>query len=231
MSPTRLGIILVSIGALIAIATIGTFSFFFYDHNISKNVNDWGAFGSYLGGALGTPISVLALIGSVIAIYRQHLADQRENKQSVASDLLRSIERLDDSIEKNLKEMPIIFNMPGTNFPRVETNAYRLLTEFHHPMFLEEYIPKFNNDPDSLSSEFEKLTVSNSTMELLESLNFRVKFASICGQLRLLNNFIAKHNELSGHNAISIYYHSKYKGAVKKLIEAGYPIEIWDSLN
>jgi hypothetical protein len=98
----------------------------FYAQDFSPNVNDWGAFGSYLGGVLGASISTLALIGAVIAIYQQHQIDQRTKNHSIAADLMRSIERLEDTIDDSLKSVKIRVHYIGDEYE--DTDALNALT-------------------------------------------------------------------------------------------------------
>src|SRR5438309_551396 len=99
MNPLRLGVVLMVVGTILIVSTIGVFLFFFHAQQFSDKVSDWGAFGDYFSGALGASISTLALIGAVIAIYQQHQTDHRVNNHAIASDLMRTIERLEDTID------------------------------------------------------------------------------------------------------------------------------------
>ena len=56
-------------------------------------MNDWGAFGSYVGGVIGDSITPLALAGAVLAIFQQHNASVEDRNQVTAAAILRTIER------------------------------------------------------------------------------------------------------------------------------------------
>jgi len=229
MNPTRLGIILVIIGAILIISTISVFGFFFYTQKVSINVNDWGAFGSYLGGVLGTSISILALIGGVIAIYQQHRTEQRVNNQTIASDLMKSIERLEDSIDSSLKELPVAVHYPDHKV-RLDTNAFRILTGIYPPEIIANFIPKNSDDPNVIINTIIGANETLANQESFEKMHLYEIFSTTCGKLRLMRSLLSKHKELAGHNVAAIYYEKKYKVAVSRLLQAGYPLETWEDI-
>lgn len=229
MNPVRLGITLAVIGAILIVATIGVFVLFFYGQDISTDVNDWGAFGSYLGGVLGVSISSLALLGAVIAIYQQHITNGRVNDHVIASDLMRSIERLEDDIDNALQKITIGVHKNEDNL-HIETDAFRVLTGFAIPdVIVERLIPRHSNDNEVLVKTI--MGENRSDNDKYKQIELHETFATTCGKLRLMRDLLLKHKVLAGHNVTAIYYKGKYKHAVKRLRHAGYPIEAWDDMN
>jgi hypothetical protein len=230
MNPIRLGKILVIVGATLIVGTIGVFVFFFYAQDISTNVNEWGAFGSYLGGVLGVVISTLALIGAVIAIYQQHQTDQRVNNHTIASGLMRTIERLEDGIDCSLKNHTIRVHYADGKTLR-ETDAFRMLTGFgiDTPEDIAYVIPKCGDDIAAVIKNImdEKL----SAQERREKLNLYEIFLKAGSELRFMRDLLVRHKGLTGYNFTAIYYKRKYKRAVERLRQAGYPLETWDDIN
>jgi hypothetical protein len=230
MNPTRLGAVLVVIGAILIAVTIGAFAFFFYTQRVSTNVNDWGAFGSYVGGVLGASISILALIGSVIAIYLQQKTSRNEHNHRIASDLINTIERLENDIDSSLKELPVAIHYPDHKV-RLDMNAFRILTGILPPEIATNFIPKYSEDPKIV---YETLVGENknfSGQETFEKLRLYEIFSTSAGKLRRIRSLLLTHKELTGHNGYSMYYGQKYKQAVERLRQAGYPVETWDDIN
>lgn len=228
MNPVRLGTTLVIIGAILIIATTGTFLLFFHAQNFSPNITDWGAFGSYLGGVMGASISTLALIGAVIVIYQNHKAEQRASNQAIASDLMKSIERLEDGIDSSLKTLTIRAHYPELNM-HIDTEAFSVLTRIYPPKVSDSAIPRYSDDNGVLARSI--IGENLPQQEILQRINLLEIFSMATGKLRLMRNLLAQHRRLSGHNAAAIYYKRKYKSAVNRLIGAGYPLETWDDID
>jgi len=231
MNLIRLGKILVLVGATLIVGTIGVFVFFFYAQDFSTNVNEWGAFGSYVGGVSGVFISTLALIGAVAAIYQQHQTDQRVNNHMIASGLMRTIERLEDSIDSPLKNHMIRVHDLHNN-ERRETDALSMLTEIYTPVFnvIAYVIPKYSEDTAAIVTSIvmdEKLN----EQEKHEKIATLAIFSTTVGKLRFMRDLLAEHKMLTGQNATAIFYKKKYKLAVDRLREAEYDLETWDDFN
>lgn len=227
MKPITLGIILVAIGGLLVIGVIIAFGLFFHSYEISNNVNDWGAFGSYLSGAIGAPISILALIGAVVALYQQHKTDKKASDQYVALEIVKSIERLEETLDNALIKLTIGINYPDLEMS-IETDAYRILNDVYAQEVLDKLIPKYNSDPNVIIEETIRLELSGK--EKLEQLRFIEIYVSTTGKLKFMRSLLEQHKDLTGHNIVAIYYKNKYKNAVSKLAKAGYPIELWDDV-
>lgn len=230
MNPTRLGIVLVVFGAILIAATIGAFGFFFYTQKVSTNVDAWGAFGSYVGGVLGASISILALIGSVTAIYLQQKISRNEYNHRIASDLIKTIERLENDIDNSLKELPVAVHFPDHK-TRLDMNAFRILTGILPPEIAINFIPKYSEDPKIVYDTLVGENKNFSGQESFEKLRLYEIFFTVTGGLRHIRSLLLKHKELTGHNGYSMYYGKKYKQAVERLRQAGYPIETWDDIN
>lgn len=203
--------------------------FYFFVQDFSTDVNDWGAFGSYLGGVLGASISILALIGAVIAIYQQHAADRRVNNHTVASNLMISIERLEESIDSSLKKITIgIHDTKGDL--NIDTDAFRILTGIVIPdTVITRVIPSYTDDAEAFVKNI--MDVNLSDKDRYKKIELYEAFSTTCGRLRFMRDLLIQHKTLAGHNVSAIYYKRKYKLAVKRLRHAGYSIEAWDDVD
>lgn len=228
LSPVRLGVVLVILGAILFVSSIGVFAVFFHAQNISTDVNDWGAFGSYLGGVLGVSISILALSGAVIAIYQQHGTEKRVSNHTIAADLMRTIERLEDSIDGPLKDCKVKIKYPDCNVER-DTDTFTVLTQgTTHPQIIEGVTPKYSDDSKTISAVLMDNTLSeNDRLLRIESYGL---FSTTTGKLRFMRDLLLKHKELTSHNVAAMYYRGKYKILVRNLQKAGYPLESWDDI-
>lgn len=228
LSPVRLGVILVIIGAILIIVTVGVFAFFFHVQKISNNVNDWGAFGSYLGGVLGVSISILALSGAVIAIYQQHRIEQRVTDHTIAADLMRTIERLEDSIDTPLKQLKVKIKYPDSGVER-DTDTFGILTQATTlPNVIAGVVPKYSDDTAEIVDLLRDTSLSeNDRLVKIEAYEL---FSVTTGKLRFMRDLLINHKSLTPHNAVEIYYKRKYELLIRNLRVAGYPVEVWDDI-
>ena len=227
MNSIQTGKLLVAIGLFLVLIAIGVFVKFFFYHDVSSDVNDWGAFGSYLSGAIGAPISILALVGAVIAIHQQNKTDKKVINHSLASDLVRSIERLEDTLDKDLSSLPITVHYPDCGFS-LETDALRILIEFNTTEIVDKVIPKFTDDHEVLARYvFESASTET---EQYNRVRLYEVYVTGCGKIRLMRDLINQHKDLVGHNVLALYYKNKYKRAVSRLNRAGYPVDLWDDI-
>jgi len=218
----------VATGGLLVVGAISIFGVIFHTQEISNNVNDWGAFGSYLSGAIGAPISILALIGAVVALYQQHKTDIKVNDQAVSLELVRSIERLEETLDNALVKLTISIHYPDLKM-NIETDALRVLTETYPQKVIDKLIPKYNSDPDVVIKELNLNGLSEK--EKYEQVRKIEVFSSATGKLRFMKSLLEQHKNLTGHNIVAIYYKKKYKKPVNKLYKAGYPIESWGDID
>lgn len=228
MSTNRLGYILAISALVLIVLIISMFVYFFHSYDFSKNVSDWGAFGSYFGGVLGASVSTLALIGAVIALRQQHIADKRYNDHAIASDLLRSVERIEDAIDRSLKELNISLVYPKYNISKVHT-AYDILMGMYPPNVIEKIVPRYSDNNEDLLNEI--MSKDLSEQDRLDKMKLIEIVSETVGRLKLMKQFISEHKKLSGHNATSLYYMRKYKSLASTLNDAGYQIGDWGNLS
>lgn len=203
---------------------IVTFSLFFYSYDISDNVNDWGTFGSYLRGAIGAPISILALVGAVVALYQQHKSDKKAREQNIALEVVKSIERLEERIDSSLTQITIGINFPDDEI-NMKTDAYCVLTDVYTQEVLKKLIPKLNSDPNVIIEKIKELGLLG--QEKVDYLKLFEAYTSTTGKLKFMRSLLEQHKNLVGHNIVAIYY----KNAVNRLVKAGYPIELWNNID
>lgn len=107
----------ITIGAgIVSLVPLGLY-FWIFRYGLSDNKVDWGIFGDFVGGIVGTIFSLLAVIFSLISIYislkiaaRIHDSEKELHKENIAHDNERF------SREKNLIELQ---NKP---FPHIDIN-------------------------------------------------------------------------------------------------------------
>lgn len=223
----KLGFILLIIAVLIITASIGAFLYVFNDSTLSPDITDWGSFGSYIGGVIGGSITSLALVGAVLALFQQHNSYLKDKKQLTANSILNAIERMEDSFDAELKEKPYRVNYLNINHS-LDSNAYNILT---NPFAIktEEAIPVCYDDKEKLLNNImDKAKSDKEKLELMESYGL---FSSAVGKLKFMKSLIEKHKELTGNNFVAIFYKKKYRHAVIRLKERGYPIESWDAID
>ena len=222
-----IGITLLIIAILLISISLGVFAYVFHHGQLSSNLSDWGAFGSYIGGVIGGAITPLALVGAVMALFQQHNSSLKEKNEFLASGILNTIERIEDSIDNELKERAYKINYTDIEYS-IDSNAYNILTNAL-ALKTEEAIPIFHNTPE----EFTENIINNSTSEkeklvLIDSYGL---FSGTVGKLKFMRQLIEKHKELTGNNFVAVFYKKKYKDAVSRLIQRGYPIDTWDNLD
>ena len=148
--------------------------------------------------------------------------------QTIALDLMRSVERLETSIDNTLKETKIGLNFPDIN-EQYAVDAYHILTNiFETPRIIAGVIPAYG-DADVMRETIKARKLSGQTER--EILQLYAAFSSTGGQLNLMRDLLNKHKDLGGHNGSAVYYKKKYKLAVTRLRQTGYPIDAWDDIN
>jgi hypothetical protein len=213
----KVGIMLVTMSLVLVATTLILYGYQFHEAPLSNNIQDWGAFGSYLGGVLGATIPTLALIGAVIAIFQQQSAFLRSNNQILASDILRTIERLEDEIDRSLKEQEIRIDLSTYNYIK-QVTAYDIATKASLSM-LEKAIPHF----EDCSNEFKKEGLNG--VELGQRMELYELFITTSNKLKFMIDLIGEHKRQVGNNIAALYYKKKYGFLTKRLIDKGYPVE------
>ncbi len=223
----KLGIILLVIAVLLILISVSAFIYVFYDNTLSSDISNWGAFGSYIGGVIGGSITSLALVGAVLALFQQHNAYIKDKKQLTANSILNAIERMEDDFDKELKEKSYRVNYIDIQHS-IDSNAYNILT---NPLAIktEEAIPIcYDGREEFINTIIDKNKTEKEKLELIESYGL---FSSAVGKLKYMKTLIEKHKELTGNNFVAMFYKRKYKHAVLRLKERGYPIDSWDDID
>ena len=223
----KIGVTLLIMAALLVVFSIGTYSYVFYNNPLSSDMNDWGAFGSYVGGVIGASITPLALAGAVLAIFQQHNASVEDKNQSTAAAILRTIERIEDSIDSELKEHTYNIEYVDMGYS-INSNAYNILTNLFM-LNTEKVIPYFGENGEDFKKKMKDKNVGyKEKQDLTDAYSL---FSSTGGKFSFIKTLIEKHTELSKNNVAAIYYKKKYKHAVNRLIERGYPIKSWEDID
>lgn len=105
----KLYIVLLIIGILIPIVVIG---FYIYrlaipaGFELSGDVEDWSAFGGYIGGVLGPIYAFLAFGGVLLTVYLQRQQIEQLNKQANLEELQRLISSISQKIDEFFNKTP-----------------------------------------------------------------------------------------------------------------------------
>lgn len=223
MNLKKIGVGLVAISIILVVLTLLFYGIKFYHRPLSDNVGDWGAFGSYVGGVLGATIPALALIGAVLAIFQQQIVFAKSNNQVLASDIFKTIERLEQEIDTTLKENKIHLNLVNYNYVK-EVTAFDIATKVSLFMY-ERTIPHYEKCSEELKQERLQGIELGQRYELYELYN------SASHKLEFMVDLIEKHKRIVGNNIVALYYKKKYGVMAKRLNDRGYPIEPLSSIN
>ena len=79
---------IIIIASLILVLTIGFYTFKFYDGSLSDDTSNWGAFGNYIAGIIGTSLGLL----SVILIYLTYNSQVKYAKEQHENSTLQQFE-------------------------------------------------------------------------------------------------------------------------------------------
>lgn len=151
---TRIILLSIIVAAVCAIAPI-SYYLNFGDFDISKNPEDWGVLGDFLGGVLNPVLSFAAFISLLATIFMQ----QRQLKQSESQleltrkELSLSIKELKRSADAQDKQIDVV------NTQNFEATFFNLLGRFEAAtahvirVYLEDEIRKDENVPSSFSAD------------------------------------------------------------------------------
>lgn len=223
----NIGIILLITAVLLVSISIGAYLYTFSQNQLSTKLNDWAAFGSYIGGVIGGVITPLALVGAVLALFQQHNDSLKNKNQATAAEILKTIERVEDSIDKELKETSYTINYVGADHS-VDCTAFSILT---NPFLYktEETIPSYSENQIEFAKKlYDDNTPPKEKLLLIESYGL---ISSTVGKLKFMKDLIEQHKIHSNSNFVAIFYKKKYKHAISRLIDRGYPIATWNNID
>ena len=222
-----IGTTLLVIAILLISISLGMFLYVFNEASLSSHLTDWGAFGSYFGGVISAVITPLALVGAVMALFQQHNSSIKDKKQVTANNILQTIERVEDSLDNELKERKYKIHYQDIQYS-IDSNAFNILT---NPCIFksEEIVPMFFETSKEFSKNIIDLTVSEKEkIILIDSYGL---FSSAVGKLKFMRNLINEHKRLTNSNFVAAFYKRKYKDAVSLLIQRGYPMDDWNDIS
>lgn len=109
--------ILIVVGLAVGILLIVTLIYWinFASYTLSKNTNDWGQFGAYIGGVAGVFLTLLTIILLIITLYSQNRNATISQFESSFFELLRLHKEITDRICGTI-DIPIIYESGGNEF-------------------------------------------------------------------------------------------------------------------
>lgn len=94
--------------ALLALLVITPYVLKFHSSNFSANTQDWGAFGSYVSGVIGTIILTLTLYNLVQTKNQQNIMIKAQSNQILLQEQQNTISEIFYTTEMALKNYPIL---------------------------------------------------------------------------------------------------------------------------
>lgn len=92
---SSVGVVLVTmVAAVWAYVEIGGFS-----NEFSQDNQDWGAFGSYLGGVLGPVVGLVTVLILVVTLLEQQSQMERQHKNELKQDILKLVDKAEAKID------------------------------------------------------------------------------------------------------------------------------------
>lgn len=184
----------------------------FSPEGLSSDPADWAYFGGYFGGLMSPFFAALALVALLGNIHYQQKQINMTRNQSNKSDVLLVIDKLEEDYETTLKSFPIELSIGDE---RHRYTAFDCLDRLTFP-------------------EWEEVLVSQSDIDLSKSypynddrlLRFEL-FGRAAGNLNQLRIYVELFDNLAKNNALSKYYHRKYKTHFERF-EAKGLVRKWD---
>jgi hypothetical protein len=200
--------LLLSIFGILVLAILaGAWGVNFYDYQISSTPSDWADFGGYMGGAVSSVISMLALLGVAIGISEQN----KSNKLLTSQSLLEGIRSFEKDIDDSLKESYVNVMIEDQE---VRIDIYQLLMTARLTRIIQKVLPPYKESQERI--KIEEISLLDGRLAHEELLS---KTAS---RIKMLGNLLAEHEVLAGNNHVATYYRSKYKAVFLKLGSLGY---------
>jgi len=200
-------LVLSGTGILVVIILTGAWISNFHQYKISGNPSDWASFGGYMGGAVSSIISMLALFGVAIGISEQ----TKSNKLLSSQSLLEGIRSFEKDIDSSLKESHVKLVIGGQG---VDIDIYQLLMTARLTHIVTDVLPEYKESQKRIETEGISLLDGRLAQEELLS-----KTAS---RIKMLGSLIADHETLAGNSHVATYYRSKYKAIFSKLNSLNY---------
>ena len=177
----------------------------------------WGSFGSYIGGVL-TPITVLAALLTLIQSNSAHHSEmERLINQGQKVDLLRFIEKIESDIASTLEQLTVNINLSDTsvNHPGSDVLLKISMIEWEKVIPTEDEIKNRTGKENGYERYDQKL------------LSYEV-FGMVAAYLNRLRDHCKAYDRVAGNNVTSLYFSRKYKIATQRLNAKGYDIDVWD---
>lgn len=208
-------IIILGFVALILIST--SVYFYFIPPSNMETHEQWGSFGSYIGGIL-TPITVLAALLTLIQSNNAHHSEmERLINQGQKVDLLRFIEKIESDIEDTLKQLTVNINLPDTsvNHPGSDVLLKISMIEWEKVIPTKDEVMTRTDKEEGYGRYDQKI------------LSYEV-FGMVAAYLNRLRDHCKAYDRAAGNNVTSLYFSRKYKVATQRLNAKGYDIDVWD---
>ena len=134
------------LGVVSVLILVGAWVINFHQYKISPNPKDWSDFGCYMGGAVSSIISMLALFGVAVGISEQN----KSNRHLTSQSLLEAIRNFEKDIDSSLKEVHRNLSIGGKC---IEINIYQLLMTARLTHILPEVLPKCRESESRIEKE------------------------------------------------------------------------------
>jgi|TARA_R110002033_G_scaffold126900_1_gene168526 hypothetical protein len=194
-------------GILSLLVLLGAWVGNFHQYQISPDSSDWSDFGGYMGGAVSSIISMLALFGVAIGISEQ----SKSNKLLSSQSILEGIRSFEKDIDSSLKELhlKLVIDEQG-----VEIDIYQLLMTARLSHLISNVLPKYKESLERIENE--KISLLDGRLAQEELLS------RTASRIKMMGRLISDHEILAGNSHVATYYRSKYKAVFKKLDSLGY---------
>lgn len=208
-------ILVVGIPVVIAIALV-PWLLWFGALPISENTTDWAAFGGYIGGVLSPLIAALALVALLLTIRQQQSEIDQLKSEAAKNDLVRTIEKLEADFERTLTRHPVKLNVAGKVY------EYSGLDVVMSPSFKEyRQVLVTTNDVEELLDQSGEIQRDHAALVAFEM------FGLAAGHLNQIRLYAEALERRTNSNALSRYYHRKYKIPYQRFIECQILVSPW----
>jgi hypothetical protein len=127
------------------LAVVGVYVYTFRAAGVSRDPQDWGVLGDYLGGTLGTFFSLLAFVAALLTVALQRRQLDQVREQANRDELHRAIayagERLDELLHERPRFMPADLRQRMVKSQK-EMSLYSLLAAAAHEKIFPGELPE-----------------------------------------------------------------------------------------
>jgi len=165
---------------------------------LSRNASDWGLFGDYVGGTLGTVFAMAAFIGVLVTVYLQSEQLDTIKKQANIDELQRLLATLSARIDERM-------DAPSHALPpRLASAAQRTGSE----VTLNFLLSAAGTKAIDTTGKFSGLVLGEIQSDIIKAIEHDV--AVLCQELQQLVWCLEEYKEAGGSDSVSTFYERRY---------------------